>query len=89
MVKQEVAGMCNGPGRAASVTEALAMLDHALDYLADTDAASLPGDIQAEALRALERAQSKHTVARARSWPPSPPRPPLKMTGISAAPVPG
>ncbi len=58
--------MCNGPGRAASVTEALAMLDHALDYLADTDAASLPGDIQAEALRALERAQSKHTVARAR-----------------------
>ena len=58
--------MCNGPGRAASVTEALAMLDHALDYLADTDAASLPGDIQAEALRALERAKSKHTVARAR-----------------------
>jgi hypothetical protein len=58
--------MCDGPGRPASVTEALAMLDHALDYLAAADAASLPGDIQAEALRALERAQSKHTVARAR-----------------------
>jgi uncharacterized protein DUF222 len=58
--------MCDGPGRPASVTEALAMLDHALDHLAAADTASLPGDIQAEALRALERAQSKHTVARAR-----------------------
>ncbi len=58
--------MCDGPGQPASVTEALAMLDRALDHLAAADAASLPGDIQAEALRALERAQSKHTVARAR-----------------------
>src|SRR5690348_4901056 len=58
--------MCDGPGRPASVTEALAMLGHALDHLAAADTASLPGDIQAEALRALERAQSKHTVARAR-----------------------
>src|SRR5690349_4277671 len=58
--------MCDGPCRPASVTEALAMLDHALDHLAVADTASLPGDIQAEALRALERAQSKHTVARAR-----------------------
>ena len=58
--------MCDGPGRPASVTEALAMLDHALDHLAAADAASLPGDLQAQALRALERAQSKHTAARAR-----------------------
>jgi hypothetical protein len=58
--------MCDGPGRPASVTEALAMLDLALDRLAAADAASLPGGLQAEALRALERAQSKHTVARAR-----------------------
>ena len=58
--------MCDGPGRPASVTEALAMLDRALDHLAAADAAALPGDLQAEALRALERAQSKHTAARAR-----------------------
>jgi len=58
--------MCDGPSRPASVTEALAMLDHALDHLATADATSLPGDLQAVALRALERAQSKHTVARAR-----------------------
>src|SRR5690348_10163311 len=42
------------------------MLHDALDHLAAADAASLPGDLQAEALRALERAQSKYTVARAR-----------------------
>ena len=58
--------MCEGPGRPASVTEALAMLHDALDHLASADATSLPGDLQAEALRALERAQSKYTVARAR-----------------------
>ena len=47
--------MCDGSGRPASVTEALAMLDRALDHLAAADAASLPGEIQADALRALER----------------------------------
>src|SRR5215467_7545709 len=41
------------------------MLDRALDNLTAADAASLPAAVQAEALRALERAQSKYTVARA------------------------
>ena len=50
----------------ANVTEALAMLDRALDHLNATDAASLPATIQAETLRRLERAQAKHTAARAR-----------------------
>src|SRR5690349_15546568 len=35
--------MCDGPCRPASVTEALAMLDHALDHLAVADTASLAG----------------------------------------------
>jgi len=50
----------------SSVTEALAMLDRALDHLSTADAALLPAGVQAEALRALERAAAKHTVARAR-----------------------
>jgi hypothetical protein len=58
--------MCDGLGRPASVTQALAMLDRALDHLNAADAASLPASVQAEALRALERAGAKHTAARAR-----------------------
>jgi len=50
----------------ASVTEALAMLDRALDHLNTADAASLPSCVQAGALRALEQAEGKHTAARAR-----------------------
>jgi hypothetical protein len=45
---------------------ALGMLERALDYLDAADAASLPTAVQAEALRALERAGAKHTAARAR-----------------------
>jgi len=58
--------MCDGQGQPSSVTEALAMLDRALDHLNAADAASLPSAVQAETLRALERAEAKHTAARAR-----------------------
>jgi hypothetical protein len=53
-------------GEPLTVTDALAMLDHALDSLNGTDVATLPADTQAHALRALERAEAKHTAARAR-----------------------
>jgi len=49
------------------MAEALAMLDRALDHLNTADVASLPPAVQAEALRALERAEAKHTAARARA----------------------
>src|SRR5215472_5870429 len=42
------------------------MLDRTLDYLNAADAASLPSAVQAEALRALERAGAKRTAAQAR-----------------------
>jgi Domain of unknown function (DUF222) len=58
--------MCDGLGRPAGVAHALAMLDRALDHLNAADAVSLPSSVQAEALRALERAGAKHTAARAR-----------------------
>ena len=58
--------VCDDGGRPASAAEALTMLDRALDYLASSDAASLPSGAQAEALRALERAEGKHTAARGR-----------------------
>ena len=58
--------MCDGQGQPSSITEALAMLDRALDHLNAADAASLPSAVQAEMLRALERAEAKHTAARAR-----------------------
>lgn len=49
----------------ASASEALAMLDAALDYLTGFDAASLSAAEQGSCLTALERAASKHTMARA------------------------
>jgi hypothetical protein len=58
--------VCDGVGEPSSVGEALVMLDRALGHLAAADTASLPACVQAEALRALERAQSQHTAARAR-----------------------
>ena len=57
--------MCDGGGP-VSVADALGMLDRALGYLAGVDAGSLPTAVQAEALRGLERAESRHTAARAR-----------------------
>ena len=57
--------MC-GADDPATVGDALAMLDRALAALAGADAGSLPTAVQAEALRALERAEARHTAARAR-----------------------
>ena len=57
--------MCDGPGQPATVAEALVMLDRALDHLNASDAASLPTAAQADVLRGLERAEAKHTAARA------------------------
>ena len=58
--------MCDGLGQPASVTQALAMLDRALDHLNATDTASLPASVQAKALRTLERAGAKQVAARTR-----------------------
>jgi hypothetical protein len=58
--------MCDGAGQPVSVGDALGMLDRSLSYLASADPASLPVSVQAEALRALERAEGRHTAARAR-----------------------
>ena len=56
--------MCGGR-EPATVAEALAMLDRALVALNAADAASLPTPVQAQALRALERAEARHTAVRA------------------------
>ena len=58
--------MCQNPQQPARVSEALAMLDCALDALTASDAAALPASVQAQVLRALERAEAKHTAARAK-----------------------
>jgi Domain of unknown function (DUF222)/HNH endonuclease len=58
--------MCDSPQEPASVEAGLAMLDRALDALNAGDVASLPAAAQARALRTLERAEAKHTAARAR-----------------------
>lgn len=60
--------MC-GTQEPASVGGALAMLDRALDVLNAADVAGLPATVHAQALQALERAESKHTAARARVLP--------------------
>ena len=57
--------MC-GEQEPANVADALAMLDRALAALAAADAGALPTAFQARALRALERAEARHTAARAR-----------------------
>ncbi len=56
--------MCDGQDP-VNVADALAMLDRALGALAAADAGSLPTPVQAQALRVLERAEAKHTAARA------------------------
>jgi Domain of unknown function (DUF222)/HNH endonuclease len=58
--------MCDSGRSPANVTEALGMLDRALACLASADVASLPSAVQAEALRALGRAEARHAAARAR-----------------------
>jgi hypothetical protein len=64
--ESEAASMCDCQFQPSSVSEALRMLDRSLDYLNAADAASLPSAVQAEALRALERADAKRTAAQAR-----------------------
>jgi hypothetical protein len=54
-----------GPGAPVSLTGALDMLDRALALLAAADPASQPTETQARVLRGLERAESRHTAARA------------------------
>jgi hypothetical protein len=61
----EVISMCQSAQEPVNVAGALAMLDRALTALAAADAGSLPTAVQAEALRALERAEARHTAARA------------------------
>jgi Domain of unknown function (DUF222) len=61
----EVVSMCGGGQEPAGVAAALAMLDRALDALNAADVGSLPAAAQAEALRALGRAEAKQTAARA------------------------
>lgn len=56
--------MCEG--QPVSVAGALGMLDRALSCLAAVDTGGLPSAVQAEALLALERAEARHTAARAR-----------------------
>ena len=58
--------MCDSPREPASVEAGLVILDRALDTLNAGDVASLPAAAQARALRLLERAEAKHTAARAR-----------------------
>jgi Domain of unknown function (DUF222) len=60
--------MCTSSNAAppACAADALAMLGSALDYLAICDAPGLGAAGQAEALVALERAEAKHTAARAK-----------------------
>jgi Domain of unknown function (DUF222) len=57
--------MCDGR-EPADVRGALVMLDRAMQVLAVADAGSLPTGVQAQVLRALERAEARHTAARAR-----------------------
>ncbi len=60
--------MCQGQdaGDEVDVAGALAMLDRALGVLAAADVASLPAGVQGDVLRALGRAESRQTAARAR-----------------------
>jgi hypothetical protein len=59
-----VIGVCDGRDP-VNVADALAMLDRALGALAAADAGSLTAPMQARALRALERAEARHTAVRA------------------------
>ena len=54
------------PATPATATEAMAMVQAGLGWLAAADAASMPSAVQADCLRGLERAASMHTAARSR-----------------------
>jgi hypothetical protein len=57
--------VCDQLAEPGSVSEALAILGRALDYLNAADLAALPVDTQAGALKSLEAAEAKQTAARA------------------------
>ncbi|HEY4465306.1 MAG TPA: hypothetical protein VGN41_21775, partial [Streptosporangiaceae bacterium] len=57
--------MCEGQ-EASCAADALSMISAGLGYLTTCDAPGLGAAGQAEVLAALERAESRHTVARAR-----------------------
>jgi hypothetical protein len=63
--QREVINVCD-PQQPVSVGAALVTLERALDALNAADVASAPAAVQAQALRVLERAEAKHTAARAR-----------------------
>jgi hypothetical protein len=65
VLRQEVISVCD-PQQPVSVGAALVTLERALDALNAADVASMPAPVQAQALRVLERAEAKHTAARAR-----------------------
>ena len=73
--------MCDGAGSPVGVSHALAMLHRALDHLNAADVASLPSSVQAEALKALEGAEAKHTAVR--GWARSPLKAGSKTTGTA------
>ena len=54
------------PAAPASATDAVAMVQAGLGWLAASDTASLPTAVQADCLRGLEQAASMHTAARSR-----------------------
>jgi hypothetical protein len=60
-----VISVCD-PQQPVSVGAALVTLERALDALNAADVASMPAPVRAQALRVLERAEAKHTAARAR-----------------------
>jgi hypothetical protein len=54
------------PAAPATAAQAVAMVQAGLGWLAAADVAGLPTVVQADCLRALERAESMHTAARSR-----------------------
>src|SRR5262249_1670229 len=63
--RQEVISV-GDPQQPVSVGAALITIERALDALNAADVASVPAAVQAQALRALERAEAKHIAARSR-----------------------
>lgn len=53
-------------GEPSSVSEALNMLGHALDFLNGADVAALPAQVQAQVLRELELLEARHDTVLAR-----------------------
>jgi Domain of unknown function (DUF222) len=65
VLRQEVISVCD-LHQPVSVGTALVTLERALDALNAADVASMAASVQAQVLRGLERAEAKHTAARAK-----------------------